>query len=88
MADLTLSNGREINFDISKMTIAEYRGVFSPKETEDESDATIAKVAGMTVDELRALPFSDYANVTGWLLTKAWAKARVPNSAGASTTPS
>jgi len=87
MADLTLSGGREVNFDISKMTIAEYRGLFSPTEKEDVSDATIARVAGMTVDELRALPFADYANITGWLLTKAWAKARVPNSAGASTTP-
>ncbi len=88
MADLTLSDGREVNFDVSKMTIAEYRGLFSPRESEDVSDATIARVTGMTVEELRALRFDDYAKITGWFLTKAWNKARVPNSASASTTPS
>jgi hypothetical protein len=60
MADVTLSDGKEITFDLSRMTIREYRGMFETQEDADKSDATLARVAGITVEELQALPYPDY----------------------------
>jgi hypothetical protein len=74
MADLTLSDGKEITFDLSKMTIREYRGLFSTTEDTDTSDGTIAKVAGLTLEEFQALPFPDYRRVSA----KFFARAREP----------
>lgn len=49
-----LADGREVTPDLNRITIREYRAVFSPKQPQDEEDATLAKVFGISVDELNA----------------------------------
>jgi hypothetical protein len=47
MADVTLSDGREITIDLSKITWQEHLGLFDPAESDDRSDKTIAKTCGL-----------------------------------------
>ena len=56
MADITLADGREITFDLGTLTVKEYRALFDPKQTQADEDATMAKVTGLSADELQALP--------------------------------
>lgn len=49
-----LADGREVTPDLNRITIREYRAVFNPKQPQDEEDATLAKLYGITVDELNA----------------------------------
>jgi hypothetical protein len=59
MADITLSDGREITFDLKKVSLKEYRALFDPKQPRETEDATISKVSGLTVDEYVDLPLED-----------------------------
>ena len=85
MADIVLSDKREITIDLYKMTLAEYDLLFIPSTTEDERRSIIAKTMGMNLDQLNALPMPD------GLLTQRefWRKCREPladpNSDSAST---
>jgi hypothetical protein len=50
--------------DLNKITIAEYRSLFDKNQTQDEEDQIIAKAAGLTVEELRALTYIEYRRLT------------------------
>ena len=56
MANVTLSDGREIEFDLSKMTIREYRALFDAGQPEEDEYKTLAKVSGLSEDEIGDLP--------------------------------
>lgn len=84
MADLTLSNGREITFDLSKMTLKEYQGIFNPREADSKSNATLAKVGGMTLAEYESLPFLDYRRYFQAFIAKTREPLADPNSQSAS----
>jgi len=64
MADVTLSNGREITFDLYQMTINEWERLLEPDQPRAEERATLAKVSGLTVEEIGALPYPDYHRLT------------------------
>ncbi len=59
MADITLSNGREITFDLTKLKLREYRGLFDPKQKQGDEDEVISRSAGMTLDEYQDLTLYD-----------------------------
>lgn len=48
------------NFDLTKITIAEYRRLFAKDQPDEEGDATLAKVAGIPVEEIVKLPYPEY----------------------------
>ena len=60
MSDYVTDSGKEITFDLNKMSISEFRNMLDPQEDLDKSDATLARVAGIEVEELQALPYPDY----------------------------
>jgi len=60
MADIILSDGKEITFDLSKMTYGQYQGLFDKEEAEEKSDETIFRVAGITAEEAKTFSFVDY----------------------------
>lgn len=64
MADFTLKNGREIVFDFDAITLAEYRTVADRNCTREDSDRILAKVMGLTVDELNAVGFREWRKLT------------------------
>jgi hypothetical protein len=50
----------DIRIDMNLVSIREYRALFGPGQPQDQEDATIAKAAGITVDELLSLSQPDY----------------------------
>ena len=80
MADFTLSDGKEITFDLSLMTYGQWLGLFDPKESDERSDKTLARVAGITLKELKALPFLEYKKLFNVLLKRAREPLNDPNA--------
>lgn len=87
MADIVLSDGREFEIDLNKITIIEYRGIFDKEESNDKSDETVAKTIGLTLEELQALGFVDYRTVMSAFFQKVRDVMNSPNSARPSGSP-
>jgi len=85
MADFTLSDGREINFNMNAMTLGEYEGLFDSKKTQQDDRAIIARVSGLEPEEFKELGFLDYRRLLAAFFAKARAPLDDPNSASAST---
>jgi hypothetical protein len=71
MADVTLKDGREIDIDLSKISIAEYRSLFDPEKKADDGDGIIAKVTGLTEQEIGSLSYTDYKKLAKVFFKKA-----------------
>lgn len=78
-----LSNGREVAFDWSKVTRAEYRDAMNPRGSLVAEDVLLSKVTGIPIKELESLPYNEWQ-----MLFREAFKARsdiIPNSQSAST---
>ena len=64
MTDVKLSDGREIVFDLYKMTVRDWDHLTDPNQPKAEERATLAKVCGLSVDEIESLPYPDYHRIT------------------------
>ena len=71
---MVLSTGRAVNFDLSKLTIAEYRALFDKKQSSAEEDAIMSKVSGLTVEEIGNLSYIDWKR----FIMRFFARAREP----------
>ena len=60
MSDITLSDGREIDFDFSDLTISEFRSIRDPYEPDYKSDELLARVSGLTVEEVENMKFLEF----------------------------
>lgn len=78
MADVTLKSGKEILFDFSKITLKELQSLHNPAFTDSSDNATIAKVSGLSVDDLVSLPFDEFRAIFFALIRKA-SRADDPN---------
>lgn len=58
--DCTLSDGREITFDLRQMTMKEYRAMFDPSSAYEDEERVMARVVGLTVEDLQALTVYDH----------------------------
>lgn len=47
-------------FDFSKITVREYRLLFDKTLAQDTEDELVAKVAGITKEDVQNLPFTEY----------------------------
>ena len=74
MADVILSDGTEITFDFYKINRREWRGLFDKTESDEESDAKVAKVCGLTYEQFENLPYADYHA----MMREFWIRARDP----------
>lgn len=85
IADLTLSDGTEITFDLTKVTYKQWKGVWNPREADEDSDATIARAAGLTLETLEALPLPDAKALVAAFRRRGTEPLAAPNSVRAST---
>jgi len=69
-ADLTLSDGKEVVFDLKKMSRQEYRDLHNPAYTDENDDLVLAKVTGIDVEELRDMNMEDYGRLIWQLIRK------------------
>ena len=77
-------NGKQITYDLHKITWKEWRGLFDTSEDAAVSNATLGKTCGMTAEEVDALPYDDYRRLIAGLLKKAREPLADPNSPSAS----
>ena len=84
MSDIVLS-GKEITFDLSKLTHKQYKGLTDPNEAEEKSDEILARVSGLSVQELDDLPHIEYRMLYQAFLKKCWEPLSDPNSPKASS---
>lgn len=70
MADLILSDGREIVFDMARITVAEWRALLDRAQSPADEDATLAKAAGLAAGDIPKLSYLDWRK-----LAKAFYKA-------------
>ena len=85
MADVTLSDGREITFDMWKVTYKQWKIIWDPGTSEEDTDVHVARCAGLTVDELHSLPQPDWKALIHALHRKGTQPLSTPNSQRAST---
>ena len=60
----------EFDIDLDRITIREYRALFSPQQTAAEETAVLAKAAGMTTDEVLELSVLDYMRLVKAVIHK------------------
>lgn len=82
---VTLSDGREVVVDLSKITIKEHRSLFSADNKQENEDKLMAQVCGMKVEDFQNLPTSDWKLVTECYFYLFRTPMFDPNSASAST---
>ena len=64
MVTVTLSDGRVLTVDLTKISIREYRRLFKDETTTDEEDTLLAPCFGLTLEEWQSLPYPDYKRAT------------------------
>ena len=55
-----LSDGREVVYDLRKLSMKDYRAMFDPASKYEDEEATIARVTGLSVEELQDLTVYDH----------------------------
>ncbi len=71
MSDVTLSDGKEITFNLRNFTAKEYLAMFDGRESDTRSDKTLAKACGVAHSELLAMSFEDYKRILQAFFKKA-----------------
>lgn len=57
---IKLLDGQELNVDLSKITIKEYRLMYDLEHSAEDSDVILGKTVGLTGKEVGKLSFPDY----------------------------
>lgn len=70
MADLEL-NGKEISIDLEKLSIKEFRQLRDPNRPDEEGDAILGKVTGLTAEEVGDLSYPDFRRLVKKFYEKA-----------------
>ena len=82
---MELSNGRKIVVDLTKITISEWRLMWSMESDETKSDEILGRCTGMSVEQVQALLLRDYQALCKAVREEAAAPLADPNSPSAST---
>ena len=76
---VTLKDGRVVEFDLYQITQKEYVEWFSKDSTPEYEQELIAKVTGLSVDELDNMPRPDYHKVAMRLIALVKNPLLLPN---------
>ena len=79
MADVTLSDGREITFDLNAISIKEYRALFDSGQPDEDEYRSLAKVTGLGAKEIGDLPFLEWRKLYRAFLEKCAQPLADPN---------
>lgn len=71
MADLTLSDGREVTFDLYAITRKEYRDLFDPAQTPEDESKVLGKASGLSATDINAMPYGDFRRLAAAFFKKA-----------------
>ena len=59
-ANIVLRDGRELAIDLYKVTRKEFREFVNPRGSLDKEDEFVAKVTGLSMDEVSSLPEPEF----------------------------
>ncbi len=79
MADFEFADGREIDFDLSKISIREYKALFDRDQSDEDEYATLAKVSGVKPGDVEEMPLDDWKRFYKTFITKATTPLEDPN---------
>ncbi len=80
MADFILSDEREIEIDLSKLTIKEWKSLHDPAQPVVEEFALIARVIGWKVEDVENILQPDYRRLIVALVARSINPVSDPNS--------
>lgn len=81
---LTLSDGREVEVDLSKISISEHRSLFNAEDKQENEDKLLSRVCGLDLKTFQSLPMSDWKLITECYFWMVRNPVYSPNSASAS----
>jgi hypothetical protein len=67
----TLSDGKEVNFDFSKVTRKEYRALFDASQSNEAGDEVVSRITGLTVEQLDNMIQLDWARLIREIVRRA-----------------
>ena len=79
MPDLVLKDGREIEIDLYQLSIGEWRALLRPEQSDEDEYATLAKLTGLTAQEVLEIKQPDYALLIRAVIKKAANPVSDPN---------
>jgi hypothetical protein len=88
MSDLKLSDGRELDIDLNKITIKEWRALLNPEQKEEEEYRILGKVVGLKAKDIENLPYMDFRLLGNRVAEKASAPLSDPNLSSESSSQS
>ena len=80
MSDLKLSDGREFDIDLNKLSIVEWRELLDPEQPHEEEYASLAKVIGEKPETVAGLGYLDFKLLGNKVAEKASNPVSDPNS--------
>lgn len=60
MPDVKFSDGREVDIDLNKLTIKEWRALLRPDQPEEDEYSTLAKLIGWKPKDVENMPYLDF----------------------------
>lgn len=79
MPDLVLKDGREIEIDLYQLSIKEWRALLRPEQPDEDEYASLAKITGLTVEEVEEIKQPDYRLLIQKVIEKAANPVSDPN---------
>ena len=79
MPDLVLKDGREIEIDMYQLSIGEWRALLSPDQEDEDEYKTLAKITGLTAEEVEEIKQPDYKLLIQAVIKKAANPLSDPN---------
>jgi hypothetical protein len=67
----TLSDGKEVDFDFSKVTRKEYRALFDASQSNEAGDEVVSRITGLTIEQLDNMPQLDWARLIREIVRRA-----------------
>jgi hypothetical protein len=67
-ADVVLLDGREIRFDLSRLSLDAWRTFVNPETENEVEDEILGAVIGLSGEDVRALAYVDWRKITLKLL--------------------
>ena len=80
MADIVLSNGREITFNLELLTLREYRSLFDKSQPQEAEDRIVAKVCGLELDDYLDINYQDWKRLFTAFVKRARSPLSDPNA--------
>jgi hypothetical protein len=79
MPDLVLKDGREIEIDLYRLSIGEWRALLKPEQSDEEEYKTLAKICGLEAKDIENLPYPEFRLLVQAITQKAANPVSDPN---------